>query len=264
MSKINKKIYCSNCGLSGHVYKKCDQPSISIGIIAFTKTKNKIKYLFIQRKHTLGYMEFMRGRYFLNNKDTLKILFWQMTPDEVNEIINNSFDTLWNNIWLLKKGDCKDRNYKWEYEISKSKFMKLKESGLLKSLYEEYKPLWDFQEWGFPKGKRNLHEDNISCAKREFTEETNYNDDKFKVLDDIKLISEDFFGTNGIIYRNQYFVAYIDKKEIKMDDNQPLCNEINKTKWMDIQEALSKIRPYHIEKFHIIKELDKKLQKMNI
>ena len=32
--------------------------------------------------------------------------------------------------------------------------------------------VYESPEWGFPKGRRNMHESDLDCAKREFEEET--------------------------------------------------------------------------------------------
>ena len=48
----------------------------------------------IRRKKTLGYIEFMRGRYELNDLLHLTHLFEQMTTEEVNDILNIDFDIL--------------------------------------------------------------------------------------------------------------------------------------------------------------------------
>ena len=34
--------FCNNCGKTGHSYNQCSKPITSNGIIAFTKTANKI------------------------------------------------------------------------------------------------------------------------------------------------------------------------------------------------------------------------------
>ena len=34
------KIYCGNCGRSGHTYKKCTEPVTSVGIIAFNENED--------------------------------------------------------------------------------------------------------------------------------------------------------------------------------------------------------------------------------
>ena len=68
---MNNDIYCNNCGKNGHVYHQCKLPITSIGIVAF-RIKDKIpEYLMIRRKDTLGYVDFMRGKYSLSNKEYL-------------------------------------------------------------------------------------------------------------------------------------------------------------------------------------------------
>ena len=60
----NKKThYCCNCGKTGHVYRKCMSPIMSLGIILVKLENDVIKYLLIQRRDTLGFVEFMRGKY---------------------------------------------------------------------------------------------------------------------------------------------------------------------------------------------------------
>ena len=61
----NKKIhYCCNCGKTGHLYRKCLSPIISLGGHISKIRKDQLKYLLIQRRDTLGFVEFMRGNKF--------------------------------------------------------------------------------------------------------------------------------------------------------------------------------------------------------
>ena len=55
-------IYCNNCGLKGHLYKDCKKPVISCGNIIFRTDKNEPQILMIQRKDSLCYIEFLRGK----------------------------------------------------------------------------------------------------------------------------------------------------------------------------------------------------------
>ena len=93
MSK--KSIYCGNCGIYGHMYRKCLAPIISTGIILFKRDAKSIKYLLIQRKDTLGFVEFMRGKYNLENIEYINKLFQIMTNDERVFIINNDFNHIY-------------------------------------------------------------------------------------------------------------------------------------------------------------------------
>ena len=59
---------CSNCGKNGHLFQQCKYPITSVGIIGFRKVNEEFEYLMIRRKDTIGYIEFIRGKYPLNNK----------------------------------------------------------------------------------------------------------------------------------------------------------------------------------------------------
>ena len=59
-----KKYLCNNCGNYGHLFYNCKKPITSIGIICFRyNLENKIEFLLVQRKDTLGYVDFLRGKY---------------------------------------------------------------------------------------------------------------------------------------------------------------------------------------------------------
>ena len=116
--------YCNNCGKQGHLYHQCKMPITSIGIIMFRYNKQKmIEYLMIRRKDTLGFIDFMRGKYSLYNKDYLINMFKQMTTFEKEKIKNMDFDELWKDIW---KTENISNQYKVEEVISKEKFNSLK------------------------------------------------------------------------------------------------------------------------------------------
>ena len=58
-------IYCVNCGKNGHNYSTCKSPIISLGVILvyYDKNTKTLKYLMVCRKDTIGFIEFMRGKY---------------------------------------------------------------------------------------------------------------------------------------------------------------------------------------------------------
>ena len=93
--------FCNNCGKSGHTFQKCVQPIMSNGIIACQKNKSdKWEFLTICRKNTLGYIDFIRGKWPLYNKSYIQDLINEMTLDEKQNLMDKSFNDLWVNLWV--------------------------------------------------------------------------------------------------------------------------------------------------------------------
>lgn len=255
--KSEKNKICGNCGLKGHIYKNCKQPITSLGIITFKVINNDIKYLLIRRKDTIGYVEFLRGKYNLYEKEYIKKLFEEMTFEEVERIINNEFDYLWINLWIDK-----NRNFKKEYEKAKDKFMKVKNNQKfnLVEIIKEIGEFWKEPEWGFPKGRRNIRESDIDCAIREFKEETGYEKKDIKILKYIQPVKEQFLGSNNIEYKHIYYLANFKNNKKPGFHNKHQFYEISKIDWFSYEEAKKIIRPYHKQKINILKNIDNLLQ----
>ena len=108
-------------------------------------------------------------------------------------------------------------------------------------------------EWGFPKGRRNLKEKNIECAKREFQEETNLTEEYYNILN-IVPFEESYTAINSIKYKHIYYIGQINNKT--SIDNILLLNinnesqkiEIGDIKWFKFKESFNIIRDYNITK----------------
>ena len=204
-SKTNnyKKLQCLNCGYYGHAIKTCNYPITSYGILCYFVQNNDIKYLMIQRKDSLCYIEFMRGFYDVNNIHYLCTLFKYITITEKERIFNHDFDYLWNLLWK----NYNISKFKKDYEISKVKFNKLKEGFEMKGELIDFNYLiektkndtFDETEMEFPKGRRNLNENNINAALREFEEESGLSRDKINLILRIKLKLKKLLMLNGLI-----------------------------------------------------------------
>ena len=94
MKSIIHNQFCNNCGKTGHSYNQCSKPITSLGIIAFNKTINSLKYLLICRKDSLGYVEFMRGKYPLYNNEYIQNIINEMTIQEKANLLTKEFDEL--------------------------------------------------------------------------------------------------------------------------------------------------------------------------
>ena len=63
---------------------------------------NSIKYLLIRRRSSLNYVEFIRGKYSLEDLDYLKNILNFITDEEKHKIISNDFHSLWVDFWANK------------------------------------------------------------------------------------------------------------------------------------------------------------------
>lgn len=256
--------FCNNCGKNGHIFQSCKHPITSIGIIVFKLIDNKIKYLMIKRKHSLGFVEFMRGKYPVNNYIYLINIFNEMSNEEKEKIKNSTFDELWNYLW----GNQVGIQYRGEEKTSKEKYELLKngisnkneynlETLLTKCNYE-----WNETEWGFPKGRRNYQEKDLNCALREFEEETGYIRSNVQLIQNISPYEEIFTGSNMKSYKHKYFLGYIDAS-IKCS-NPFQETEVGDMKWLSYDECLEKIRPYNLEKITVLNKINNVLTKYRL
>ena len=142
MNRTKKMVLCSNCGIYGHYIKSCIAPVTSYGCIllklpeslnqASELTKNEkyvsgyesalkeIKFLMIQRRDSLGFIEIMRGKYKITDYNYIKYHVNSMTKEEHEKILSQDFDTLWLGLWGVPKEQS--QNYKNDKEAAKEKF----------------------------------------------------------------------------------------------------------------------------------------------
>lgn len=298
MNSINKrkKPFCSKCGNHGHEYNQCKEPITSWGIILvnlgdmkspfdkynyeefnleneikmdnyadekqdkITEIFSKFSILLVSRKHSLGFIEFVRGRYEINKKEYLMYLFKQMKSSEINLIKlskshEDGFQFLWKNLWG-EDHESKSEILKRDKNDSRKKYEKLVnscENMIDLDFLTNVELFHDIDEWGFPKGRIKKNEDKLDCAIREFKEETDYKDEDFRIIDNIKPIVENLTGTNGKKYRHIYYVAELisGKKPIN-NKTKSQRQEIGDIQFMLHENALVSIREYHYNRKEII------------
>uniref|UniRef100_A0A6C0JLK2 Nudix hydrolase domain-containing protein n=1 Tax=viral metagenome TaxID=1070528 RepID=A0A6C0JLK2_9ZZZZ len=261
--------YCNNCGKNGHLYHQCKLPITSLGIIAFRINDNQIQYLMIRRKDTLGYIDFMRGKYSVFNKDYIINMLKQMTMEEKDLLITSNFDILWNRIW----GNFNISNqYKAEENISREKYNSLMNGILFKNDFYNLKDLveesnkydtWNEAEWGFPKGRRNYQETDFECALREFAEETGYNIKHIKNVKNILPFEEVFTGSNYKSYKHKYYLTFMENKNTLFTDKfEP--TEVSKMEWKNFDECMHCIRHYNLEKKRLLININETLKSFRL
>ena len=261
-----KEQYCGNCGKEGHIYRRCLSPIMSLGVILYKVDKGKIKYLMVQRRDTLGFVEFMRGKYNLENEKYIYDLFKIMTENERLNILSYEFDVLWENLWMnknLKKFHNEYNNSKKKFNILKKGVVINDETISLNSIHSIVEVLYQEPEWGFPKGRRNLKEGDLDCAKREFEEESGYRKYEYDIDSSIEPVDELFSGTNNIRYKHIYYIAK-SKKDINLYINKENFNqvtEISNIRWFSYSDASNIIRNYNQEKKDVLRFINEQLLK---
>lgn len=256
----HRHITCVNCMKKGHLYNKCPYPITSYGIIAFKKFiingKFVYKFLLIQRRNTIGYVDIIRSKY--KNKDIMnKVCIEEMALIEKKKIIaSKSFDDIWTDLWINKES----RIYKLEYQHAKSNYENNNIKDMILSTINETK--WADTEFTFPKGRRNNRESILSCALREFTEETGIDKKHINLINPTYVINEQFIGSNGIFYKHSYFLAQIDIDELPYinDSNSIQFEEIKYINWFTFKEAVNIFRNYSPTTRHILYQIHSFLQ----
>ena len=267
-----KNTFCNNCGKNGHVMHACKNPIISNGIIVYKEEEGEgdsnVHFLMIRRKDTLGFVEFIRGKYPVYNQAYVQRLIDEMTLDEKHRLQTQTFSELWKNVW----GDYLNSKYQNEEAVSCDRFNMLK-SGIklnrnggshytLNTLIANSSTQWTEAEWGFPKGRRNYHEKDIDCALREFSEETGYNQGRLTIIQNIIPYEEIFMGSNMKTYKHKYYVAYMQCPNHKLpSESSPIFQktEVSKMGWFTYDDCIGRMRPYNLEKINILRKLNNAL-----
>jgi 8-oxo-dGTP pyrophosphatase MutT (NUDIX family) len=211
--------------------------------------------ILIQRKHTIGCIEFLRGKYEPSHEDYIIKLFDMMTIEEKTMISSiQQFDKLREIIGIPKKNSI----YKSEYEAAAIKFNNLVSSGILSTLISKSTTQWNTPEWGIPKGRRHHLESDLICGLREFYEETGLSSTDIQLQLNMLPMEELYTGINGIIYRHVYYFARyigdINKSLVIMPENNIQSYEISNIQWTSLEDARMLIRTYHCEKMEIIEK----------
>jgi len=261
--------FCNNCGKLGHLFHQCKLPITSIGVIAFRIHDNRLEYLLIRRKDSLGFVDFLRGKYTLQNKEYLINLLNKMTIGEKEFLLKADFNELWNHLW----GENVGIQYRSEEKTSQEKFNELK-----KGIYKDNVCLYNLEslikesnnkylnykepEWGFPKGRRNYQEKDLCCALREFEEETGFDKNQLSIIQNVLPLEEIYTGSNFKSYKHKYFLGYISKNTIAKSNFQQ--SEVSSIDWKTLDVAINDIREYNLEKIDLIIQVNKILETYNL
>lgn len=267
-------VLCANCGCMGHIYKNCNHPIISYGVICYKLVYDEAlngiypKFLMVQRKDSLHYVEFIRGKYNVKAKTYIMDMFTLMTNDERQAIATHTFETLWQTLWCKSISDD-SKSFSKEYKDAYEKFNMLKKGYFIRNkndlsffnidyILTSTQSKYNETEWGFPKGRRNINEGDISCAFREFREETGLSSNSIKLCPYIKPLEEVFSGSNKVRYKHVYYIAKMnDDIEVVINPlNKQQCKEIRNIQWFNYNDAQNKIRDTNVERKELFRRLN--------
>lgn len=277
----NSHVICSNCSTLGHTSRQCLQPIRSYGFLLFRfrsswdqaealvrggttgheTVSDGLEILLIQRRDSIPFVELMRGKYKLGDQDYILTLLNGMTQQEREKISSEPFDSLWEQLWGPPQEGT--HAYRHEKEIARSKLESLR-AGTPTNLVDLLKrvgPAWETPEWGFPKGRKEVHESEFACAIRELWEETNLSEKDVRVIRNLEPLEETFVGSNTIRYTHRYYIAYVppgmkdQSYEEAAKENAHIRREVGDIRWMPYTEALERIRPNSPEKKRVILRL---------
>lgn len=256
--------YCNNCEKSGHAFSNCRKPLVSHGIITYRiNSENQIEYLLVCRKHTFGYIDFLRGKYAINNKSHIMDIVNEMTLAEKKAILERPFLENWLELW----GSQSNTYFVNEKIFANEKFNQLSKGIFVsddfyntQSLINESQTEWETPEWGIPKGRKNYKETGKECALREWSEETGYNVNDVEIIDNIVTYDEVVIGSNYQSYKDSYYLGkFSSRKDNTIGKIQK--QELSDAKWCILNEVCEKVRPYHLERVNIIRNVHSLLNK---
>lgn len=228
-------------------------------------------------------IQYSDARRYQNNKPDIKTIsdnkikeffaeMWKKkwgTPDDTNKQIYDKCGNIYTSV-------MDDKQFKDEEISSLKKFQNIingynSEGITLLELLKESVTTWTETEWEFPKGRRSHpFETTKDCALREFIEETGIPESDIILINNVLPYEESFIGTNKKQYKYEYYLAYLNIKEIsnKNDISESLLtnfqkNEVSGIAFMTYDECLKSIRPYCTEKKDVITKVYNALCKHN-
>jgi 8-oxo-dGTP pyrophosphatase MutT (NUDIX family) len=284
-----KRVYsCLNCGEVGHFHRSCQNAITSYGVIAvafgdhlrgsaveddcYTCEKHKDAeklpriqsenmkitwegtplFLLVQRKNSMGFVDLLRGKYAIpsltyeQQEECLQTHIEELTCEERDLIVHKSFDELWSYLWVNHSSHA----FKREYDTAKRIFNERD----VPTKVQKSECRYHMTELEVPKGRRQVVEQPIDCAIREFCEETGYSSNDIKLID-IGPVYEEFEGTNNQKYRHVYYFCHMrpGTKMPHLDRKNDLqIGEIRNVGWFSIDDCVKAFRPYNEVKLRVL------------
>ncbi len=205
----------------------------SIGIILVNKSMNKV--LFIQKRCTYAFHDFVIGRYKKSDTYQMSKMFSQMKLQEKIVIKSLNYTHMWYNLYLY---DTNGSNYTYCYKKFKTNFLD-NDTTLLLHLINTTGYIND-PIYEFPKGhKKTKDEPNILTAMREVQEETGIKQNQYKIIPHKKLVN--VIKDGDIRYLTIYYIAHmlVDVNPVIDINSWEQYIEILAIKWLSLSEIFN-------------------------
>jgi len=213
--------------------------NISYGILLFYQTSEGEVYVLIQqRRDSFAFIEIIQGKW--NDDAHLKEKISNLTKSEQLRLLNFSYEELWFDINIdYKKKNSKTliSQCKENYSKNRKKILNYLTSVSVNKIHNS---------WELPKGRKKIKENSLTCAIREFQEETNISSlENIYLYKDYK-IKNIFIGQDdNKEYTTIFYVAEIDhlpeKKFTIFNDRcirtMSISAEVENIKWLTLSEA---------------------------
>ena len=198
----------------------------------------------------------------MDKAEYIHLLINGMTVEERGRLLLKPFEKLWSDLWNGQN----TRQFRTEFENARRNFENLKTSGdrngkTLAHYISTASGTFSEAEWGFPKGRRAVGEPERVCALREFKEETGILPKFINILDDLPLV-EEYTGTNGIPYKQTYFIACCKSNVVAsiQPNNHVMKREIGDISWFTYEAAMDHIRESNVQKRVVMTELNRRVR----
>ena len=233
--------------------------SYGIALCRYNENKNnRVEILLIKKRYSYQFFSFVMGHYKKSDTQFIKYLLNNMSYSEKIDIISMQFHQMWYRIWLdnpvvdYNIGDLYNQyidinspysnpNMKKTFNEKRLRF----ENNFSKDGDKRLRALVQDSSnaevlWEIPKGNKKGDESNLDCAIREFREETSINDNKYRVLYDVKPIVDSYID-NGVNYKTVYYIASLNKDVAEFNPYIDLKKfdqliEIDHIKWVALAE----------------------------
>lgn len=202
---------------------------LSVGIACVAKIDGVYKILLISKRFSYAFNDFVHGKYTMN-RDTLRRLFDGMYLEDKTCILSRDFSRMYDRVWM--QPNHRPPSYLSLKRVFESRWSGDNYSYLEKLIIESKvsRPVWEI-----PKGRKRKGEPDVTCAVREFQEETGMSLPQYKLYQGRRTYSH---TDASVTYINTYYIAFCKKPTLDLLTfrNRTQLDEISDIRWMSLED----------------------------